>query len=121
MKENFKITAAQLAKIIKGKTLTVPEMHELVEERYPGYDRESLWVAVRTLCKSPNCHIEMSIRGKHRAYQLRSASERFFARSAAVCSRRERGDHRANHFTEDELAFIRRASEFDRLLRIARA
>lgn len=121
MKENLKITAAQLAKIIQGKMLTVPEMHELVGGVYPGYEQESLWVALRTLRTSPNCHIETVIRGKHRAYHLRSASERFFARSAAVCSRRERGDRRANYFTDDEMRFIQRASEFDRLLRTARA
>ena len=121
MKGNIKITAAQLAKIIQGQTLTVPEMHELLGRIHPGYEPESLWVALRTIRASPNCIMETSIRGKHRAYHLRSVSGRFFARSAAVCSRRERGDHRANHFTEDEMAFIQRVTEFDRLLRTARA
>lgn len=121
MKGEISITAAQLAKIIQGKTLTVPEMHELVGERYPGYKRESLWVAVRTLCKSPNCQMTLSTQGKLRAYHLESVASKFFARSVVVCSRRERGDRRANPFTDDELVFIRRANEFDRLLRTARA
>lgn len=121
MKGNLKITAAQLAKIIQGKTLTVPEMHELVAKTHPGYEPESLWVSLRTLRTSPNCHMEMSLRGNHRAYHLRSANGQFFARSAAVCSRRERGNSCVTHFTENEQAYIRRANEFDRLLRMARA
>lgn len=117
-----KITGAQLAKLILGKTLTVPDMHALLRETYPGYDPESLWVALKVLKGSPSCQLETSLRGKHRAYHLRSVSERFYERSAAVTGRSTEGKSRLPvRFCEAELAYINRFNEFDRLLRAARA
>lgn len=117
-----KITGAELAKIMLGKTLTVPEMHALLREVKPGYDPESLWVALKVLKGSPNCRLETSLRGKHRAYHLLSISERFYERSAAVTGRSAEGKSRMPvRFCEAELAYIIRFNEFDRLLRAARA
>lgn len=117
-----KITGAELAQLMLGKTLTVPEMHTLLREVKPGYDPESLWVALKTLKDSPSCRLETSLRGKHRAYHLRSVSERFYERSAAVTRRSTEGKSRLPvRFCEAELAYIMRFNEFDRLLRAARA
>ena len=117
-----KITGADLAQLMLGKTLTVPDMHALLREMYPGYDPESLWVALKTLKDSPNCRMETSLRGKHRTYHLRSVSERFYERSAAVTGRSGGGKSRMPvRFCEAELAYINRFNEFDRLLRAARA
>ncbi|MBD8129017.1 hypothetical protein IFU23_05840 [Pantoea agglomerans] len=117
-----KITGADLAKLMLGKTLTVPDMHALLRETYPDYDPESLWVALKVLKGSPNCRLETSLRGKHRAYHLRSVSERFYERSAAVTGRSSGGKSRLpTRFSEAEMAYITRYNEFDRLLRAARA
>lgn len=117
-----KITGAELAKIILGKTLTVPDMHALLRKAHPGYDPESLWVALKTLEGSPNCRMETSRCGQYRAYCLRSVSDRFYERSAAVTGRSAEGKSRMPiRFSEAELAYITRYNEFDRLLRAARA
>jgi len=116
-----KITGAELAKIMLGKTLTVPEMHALLRDAKPGYDPESLWVALKVLKGWPNCRLVTSLRGKHRAYHLHSVSERFYERSAAVTGRSTEGKSRLPvRFCEAELAYIMRFNEFDRLLRAAR-
>ncbi|KAA5927837.1 MULTISPECIES: hypothetical protein [Pantoea] len=105
-----------------GKTLTVPEMHALLREVKPGYDPESLWVALKVLKGSPNCRLETSLRGKHRAYHRRSVSERFYERSAAETGRSGGGKSRLpTRFSEAEMAYITRYYEFDRLLRAARS
>ncbi|WP_277973182.1 hypothetical protein [Pantoea agglomerans] len=117
-----KITGAELAKIILGKTLTVPDMHALLRKAHPEYDPESLWVALKTLESSPNCRMDTSRRGQYRAYCLRSVSDRFYERSAAVTGRSAEGKSRMPiRFSEAELAYITRYNEFDRLLRAARA
>lgn len=122
VKSPHKITGAELAKLIIGKTLTVPDMHALLAETHMDYDPESLWVALKTLEGSPNCHMETTRRGKYRAYCLRSVSDRFYERSAAVTRRSAEGKSRLPiRFNEAELAYITRFSEFDRLLRAARA
>lgn len=122
MKSSHKITGAELAKLILGKTLTVPDMHALLREAHPGYDPESLWVALKVLKGSPNCRIETSLRGRHRTYSLRSVSERFYERSAAVNQRTGMGKSRMPlRFSEAEMAYITRFNEFDRLLRAVRA
>lgn len=122
MKSSHKITGAELAKLILGKTLTVPDMHALLRQAYPGYDPESLWVALKTLKGSPNCRMETSLRGQHRAYCLHSVSDRFYERSVAVNRRTVSGKSRMPiRFSEAELAYITRYNEFDRLLRAARA
>ncbi len=116
-----KITGAELAKIILGKTLTVPDMHALLRKAHPEYDPECLWIALKTLEGSPNCRMETSLRGTHRAYHLHSVSDRFFERSVVVNRRTVAGKSRALlSFSEAELAYITRYNEFDRLLRAAR-
>lgn len=65
MKSSHKITGAELAKLMMGKTLTVPDMHALLREAHPGYDPKSLRVALKTLEGSPNCCMETSLRGRH--------------------------------------------------------
>lgn len=122
MKSSHKITGAELAKLILGKTLTVPDMHVLLHKARPGYDPESLWVALKVLKGSPNCRMETSLRGQHRAYCLHSVSERFYERSAAITGRSGGGKSRLpTRFSEAEMAYITRYNEFDRLLRAARA
>lgn len=122
MKSSHKITGAELAKLMPGKTLTAPDMHALLHEAHPGYDPESLWVALKTLKGSPDCRMETSLRGKHRAYHLRSVSDRFFERSVVVNRRTCTGKSRALlSFSEAELAYITRFNESDRLLRAVRA
>lgn len=121
VKSSHKITGAELAKLIIGKTLTVPDMHALLRKAHPGYDPESLWVALRVLKGSTNCVMDMSLRDQHRAYCLRSVSQRFYERSAAVTGRSAESKSRMPvRFNETELAYINRFNEFDRLLRAAR-
>ncbi|WP_156085421.1 MULTISPECIES: hypothetical protein [Pantoea] len=52
-----KITGAELAKLILGKTLTVSDMHVLLRKARSGYDPESLWVAHKVLKGLPSCRM----------------------------------------------------------------
>lgn len=122
MKSGVRILGAQLAELILGQTLTVPEMHVIVGKKYPGYDPSSLWVALKTIKDSVNCNLELTMKNRHRAYRLKSISPKFYGHSQRVQGRAvKKGRPCRSYFTSEEFKSIELVNEFDQLLNRARA
>jgi len=122
MKSGVRFLGAQLAELILGQTLTVPEMHAIVGRKYPGYDPSSLWVALKTIKDSVNCKLELTMKNRHRAYRLKSVSPKFYGHSQRVQGRAEKkGRPCRSYFTSEEFKSIELVNEFNQLIGGARA
>jgi hypothetical protein len=122
MKSGVRILGAQLAELIVGQTLTVPEMHVIVGMKYPGYEPSSLWVALKTIKDSVNCNLELTMKNRHRAYRLKSVSPKFYGHSQRIQGRNEKkGKPCRSYFTSEEFKSLELVNEFNELISSARA
>lgn len=122
MKSGVRILGAQLAELIVGQTLTVPEMHVIVGMKYPGYEPSSLWVALKTIKDSVNCNLELTMKNRHRAYRLKSVSPKFYGHSQRILGRNEKkGKPCRSYFTSEEFKSLELVNEFNELISSARA
>lgn len=122
MKSGVRILGAQLAELIVGQTLTVPEMHVIVGMKYPGYEPSSLWVALKTIKDSVNCNLELTMKNRHRAYRLKSVSPKFYGLSQRIQGRNEKkGKPCRSYFTSEEFKSLELVNEFNELISSARA
>lgn len=122
MKSGVRILGAQLAELILGQTLTVPEMHVIVGKKYPGYEPSSIWVALKTIKESVNCNLEVTMKNRHRAYRLKSVSPKFFGHSQRIQGRTEKkGRPCRTYFTSEEFKSLELLQEFNELIADVRA
>jgi hypothetical protein len=117
MKSGVRILGAQLAELIVGQTLTVPEMHVIVGRKYPGYEPSSIWVALKTIKDSMNCNLELTMKNRHRAYRLKSVSPKFFGHSQRIQGRNvKKGKPCRSYFTSEEFKSLELVDEFNQLI-----
>lgn len=122
MKSGVRILGAQLAELIVGQTLTVPEMHAIVGRKYPGYEPSSLWVALKTIKDSVNCNLELTMKNRHRAYRLKSVSPKFFGHSQRIQGQNvKKGKPCRSYFTSEEFKSLELVDEFNQLISSVRA
>lgn len=122
MKSGIRIFGAQLAELILGQTLTVPEMHVIVGRKYPGYEPSSLWVALKTIKDSVNCNLELTMKNGHRAYRLKSVSPKFYGHSQRIQGRSgKNGRPCRSYFTSEEFKSLELLNEFNQLISSVRA
>lgn len=117
MKSVVRILGAQLAELIVGQTLTVPEMHVIVGRKYPGYEPSSIWVALKTIKDSVNCNLKLTMKNRHRAYRLKSVSPKFFGHSQRIQGRNvKKGKPCRSYFTREEIKPLELVDEFNQLI-----